>query len=67
MNQNTISGEYLMEEFIDAKIVSYDGLVDRNGRILFENSLVYGDGVLEYVLGKDTFFTLTAASPTNWR
>jgi hypothetical protein len=58
-----VNGEYLMEEFIDAKIVSYDGLVDRNGRILFENSLIYGDGVLEYVLGKDTFFYVSRRIP----
>ena len=51
-----INGDYLLEEFIDAQIVTYDGLVDGNGRICFENSLIYGEGVLEYVLGKDTFF-----------
>jgi hypothetical protein len=51
-----LTGDYVLEEFIDGEIVTYDGLVDRNGRILFENSLVYGDGVLENVLGKDTFF-----------
>ena len=45
-----------MEAFVDAPIVSYDGLVDRDGRLLFENSLTYGDGVLDYVHGKDTFF-----------
>lgn len=54
---------YVLEEFIDAPIVSYDGLTDTAGRILFENSLVYGDGVLEYVLGKDTFFYVTRIIP----
>jgi hypothetical protein len=58
-----IKGDYMMEEFIDAKIVTYDGLVDGNGRILFENSLIYGDGVLEYVLGKDTFFYVSRHIP----
>ena len=48
--------EYFMEAFVDAPIVSYDGLVDCDGRLLFENSLTYGDGVLDYVHGKDTFF-----------
>ena len=47
---------YLLEEFIDAPIVSYDGLTDTAGGIVFENSLIYDEGVLEYVLGKDTFF-----------
>jgi hypothetical protein len=58
-----ISCDYVMEEFIDAKIVTYDGLVDGNGRILFENSLIYGDGVLEYVLGQDTFFYVSRHIP----
>jgi len=51
-----LKGDYFMEPFIDAPIVSYDGLVDQNGQLLFENSLTYGEGVLEYVQGKDTFF-----------
>jgi hypothetical protein len=47
---------YFMEAYIDAPIVSYDGLTDWDGNLLFENSLIYGDGVLDYVHGKDTFF-----------
>jgi hypothetical protein len=58
-----INSDYIMEEFIDAKIVTYDGLVDADGRILFENSLIYGEGVLEYVLGKDTFFYISRHIP----
>lgn len=54
---------HVLEEFIDAPIVSYDGLTDMDGRIIFENSLVYGDGVLEYVLGKDTFFYINRKIP----
>jgi hypothetical protein len=48
--------DYFMEAFVDAPIVSYDGLVNHDGKVLFENSLTYGDGVLDYVHGKDTFF-----------
>ncbi len=51
-----IKADYLIEEFIKGDMVTYDGLTDYNGNIVFENSLVYGDGILEYVLGKDTFF-----------
>ncbi len=51
-----LGGDFFMEAFIDAPIVSYDGLVDHEGRLLFENSLTYGAGVLDYVHGKDTFF-----------
>ena len=55
--------DLMIEEFIDAQIVTYDGLTDGNGRICFENSLIYGDGVLEYVLGKDTFFYVSRHIP----
>ncbi len=51
-----LDGDYFMEAFVDAPIASYDGVVDRGGNLLFENSLLYGDGVLDYVHGKDTFF-----------
>jgi hypothetical protein len=51
-----ITEDYLIEEFIEGDIVTYDGLTDYDGNVVFENSLIYGDGVLEYVLGKDTFF-----------
>ncbi len=56
-------GDLVMEEFIDAKIVTYDGLADGSGRICFENSLIYGEGVLEYVLGKDAFFYVSRHIP----
>jgi hypothetical protein len=58
-----IKGDYVLEEFIDARIVTYDGLVDAKGIILFENSLIYGDGVLDYMLGKDTFFYVSRHIP----
>ncbi len=54
---------YFMEAFVDAPIVSYDGLVDCDGGLLFENSLTYGDGVLDYVHGKDTFFYVERRIP----
>lgn len=48
--------DYLLEEYVEAPIVTYDGLTDLNGNIRFENSLVYGEGLIEYAQGKDTFF-----------
>jgi hypothetical protein len=59
--------DYLIEEFIDGNIVTYDGLTDYNGNVVFENSLIYGDGVLEYVLGKDTFFYVNRYIPDKLR
>jgi hypothetical protein len=62
-----LSEDYLIEEFIDGKIVTYDGLTDVDGNIVFESSLIYGDGVLEYVLGKDTFFYVNRDMPDKLR
>jgi hypothetical protein len=62
-----IRQDYLIEEFIEADIVTYDGLTDYDGNIIFENSLIYGDGVLEYVLGKDTFFYVSRRIPDELR
>lgn len=59
----SLEGDYFMEAFVDAPIVSYDGLVDHDGKLLFENSLTYGDGVLDYVHGKDTFFYVQRRIP----
>ena len=58
-----VNGDFVLESFVDAKIVTYDGLTDKNGGVIFENSLVYGEGALEYVLGKDTFFFVNRRTP----
>jgi hypothetical protein len=41
--------DYIVEEFVAAPIVTYDGLTDRQGRVVFEASLEYGRGVMEVV------------------
>jgi carbamoylphosphate synthase large subunit len=48
--------EYLLEEYLDGQLLSYDGLVDRDGRIVYSSSLVYGIPVLDSVRGKDMYF-----------
>lgn len=40
--------EYIMEEFIVGDIHTFDGLVDKEGNVLFLNSFVYG-GVMETI------------------
>ena len=59
----TVEGDYVLESFVEGHIVTYDGLTDHTGRVIFENSLVYGDGVLECVLGKDTYFYVNRVIP----
>ncbi|MBX5482877.1 MAG: ATP-grasp domain-containing protein [Myxococcaceae bacterium] len=43
---------YIVQPFIEGTIVSYDGLVTRDGRIVFETSHVYSGGIMEVVTGK---------------
>jgi hypothetical protein len=41
--------EYIMEEFIDGDIMSFDGLTDREGRIVFCTGHSYMSGIMETV------------------
>ncbi|HAT72197.1 MAG TPA: carboxylate--amine ligase [Elusimicrobia bacterium] len=43
-------GEFIAEEFIEGDIVTFDGLADRDGKIVFSTSHVYGEDVMEAVL-----------------
>jgi biotin carboxylase len=43
------SQDYLMEEFIDGDMWSFDGLVNGKGNLLFHTSHVYGAGIAEVV------------------
>src|SRR3989338_9116656 len=42
--------EFIAEEFISGDIVTFDGVADREGKIVFYTSHVYGEGVMETVL-----------------
>ena len=48
-------------------MVTYDGLTDYDGKVIFENSLIYGDGILEFVQGKGTFFYVSRHIPDELR
>ena len=41
--------DYIVEEFIAAQIVSFDGLTDPDGKLVFSTSLRYSKGVMEAV------------------
>lgn len=41
--------EYIMEEFIEGEIHTFDGLVDRDGKTVFMSSFVFDKGVMETV------------------
>ncbi|MDR0848255.1 MAG: hypothetical protein LBN10_04305 [Propionibacteriaceae bacterium] len=50
---STHNGDFLVEEFVDGIIVTYDGLVDQDGTILFENSHRFELSVMEVVNNDD--------------
>jgi hypothetical protein len=43
------SQDYIFEEFIHGKVVTYDGLVDRHGNVVFDSAMTYSLGVMETV------------------
>jgi hypothetical protein len=48
--------DYILEEYLEGTLLSYDGLVDRRGEIVFASSLVYGLTVLDSVRGGDMYY-----------
>ncbi len=41
--------DYIMEEFIQGEIHTFDGLADREGNVVFKNCFIFGKGVMETV------------------
>jgi ATP-grasp domain len=48
--------DYMLEEYVDGQLLSYDGLVDRRGEIVYASSLVYGLTVLDSVRGQEMYY-----------
>jgi biotin carboxylase len=48
--------DYFLEEYLEGRLLSWDGLIDRDGEIVYTSSLVYGIPVLESVRGADMHF-----------
>ncbi|MBE0686147.1 MAG: ATP-grasp domain-containing protein [Anaerolineaceae bacterium] len=48
--------DYLFEEFIQGQVVSYDGLADQDGRVVFSTVDVFRQGVMETVNDDLDFF-----------
>ena len=56
--------DYIMEEFIDGEIHTFDGIVDADGDISAMSSMHYGLGLMETVnYGMDTFFYIERHIP----
>ena len=61
--------EYIMEEFINGELLSYDGIAGRNREIIFETAHAYPVPIMEIVNnGMDVmYYSFTAALPPVWR
>lgn len=48
--------EYIMEEFVSGVILSFDGLVDQDGKLVFITSHQYSQGIMETVVNDDLIY-----------
>jgi hypothetical protein len=55
--------DYILEEAISGPIVTYDGLIDREGEVVFSSTLQYSTGVLESVRGADIYYWIAREIP----
>jgi hypothetical protein len=56
--------DYIAEEFVTGEIMTYDGLVDGAGRVVFDSSLIYSTGVMESVNeGRDLYYWIDRRIP----
>ncbi|GHT19661.1 carboxylate--amine ligase [Bacteroidia bacterium] len=56
LKQELQTGEFIIEEFVDGIIYTYDGLVDINGKIIFENSHLFEQSIMEVVNTDDHLY-----------
>ncbi|MGT2832541.1 ATP-grasp domain-containing protein [Streptococcus halotolerans] len=57
--QRSLDVDYIMEEFIAGDIITFDGLADHDGRIVFYSSLEHSEAVLDTVVnGTDMYYFL---------
>ncbi len=62
--ENKADLDYIMEEFIQGEIQTFDGLVDKEGNIVFSSSMIYKDGIMETVnQGLDMYYYIPKELP----
>jgi hypothetical protein len=55
---------HVVQEFIEGTVTTYDGLTDRDGRVIFATSFVYAAGVMELVTEqRDVHYTSRRVIP----
>ncbi|MDX2007293.1 MAG: ATP-grasp domain-containing protein [Meiothermus sp.] len=60
--------EYIVEEFIPGQIITYDGLTDIKGNVVFDSSLEYSKGVMDVVNeDSDIYYYMVREIPADLR
>lgn len=60
--------DYIVEECVSGTLLTYDGLADRAGEVIFETSLTYSVGVMESVNEKlDLYYWIPRSVPEDVR
>ncbi|HXG39385.1 MAG TPA: ATP-grasp domain-containing protein, partial [Candidatus Limnocylindrales bacterium] len=57
--------DYILEEFVEGEIVTYDGLIDRAGEVVFASTMTYSTGVLDSVAGSDIWYWIPRRIPAD--
>ena len=56
--------DYIMEEYVQGKIYTFDGLTDKDGNIVFSSSMLYKGGIMETVNeGLDMYYYIPRELP----
>ena len=60
--------DYIVEEYVSGDILTYDGLADRSGEIVFDSTLIYSTGVMESVNeARDLYYWIPREIPADVR
>lgn len=58
--------DYIVEEFVAGDLLTYDGLVDRDGEVVFDSTFTYSTGVMESVNeGSELSYWMPRAIPAD--
>ncbi|MFW5719200.1 MAG: ATP-grasp domain-containing protein [Halanaerobium sp.] len=62
--ENKMDLDYIMEEYIEGKIHTFDGLTDAEGNLVFSSSMIYKGGIMETVNeGLDMYYYIPRELP----
>jgi hypothetical protein len=60
--------DYFVEEFVEGDLLTYDGLADRDGNIVFDSTFTYSTGVMESVNEqRDLYYLISRQVPADIR